>query len=201
MFTTSSIYGLHPRKPVNMSLVKVLVLAIPLLMFGFSLWFHLFVSEAHAYSFVEKLPQRTISIVSESPVSHKAHSVKAPEKIAKALQTACTKTIPGDAKCPCVNAAIFQHDSSFMTAGVGKKTLNGGNMRVPKLWKPSVHLSVYHSPGNGDFAKFDTMEDGITANVELYARNFARYTTAEKLVKVWTNNTATEYVNAVKACF
>lgn len=97
--------------------------------------------------------------------------------------------------------AVFRHDSSWCTAGVGKKTNNCGNMRPPRTWKPSVEYSIYNSPGNGQFMHFRTMEDGIKANVELYQRKYASYTSATDLVRVWTDGDGAEYKRAVGKCF
>lgn len=107
----------------------------------------------------------------------------------------------GDAKCSCINAAIFKHDSSWATAGVGRKAKNPCNMRPPSTWKPSVKMGVYKSPGNGTFAKFDTVEDGITACVELYKRNY-KDMPPQKLVSLWTAGGGNKhYRSAVSSCY
>ena len=119
---------------------------------------------------------------------------KAPHK---ALADACGD----DGRCVCVNDAIFKHDSSWATAGVGKRTLNPCNMRPPVTWAPSVAFEVYHAKGNGKFAKFDTLSDGITACVELYQRNYSTLPPA-KLVARWTDGGGKgAYTAAVTRCF
>lgn len=106
----------------------------------------------------------------------------------------------GDARCTCINNAIFKHDSSWATAGVGKRALNPCNMRVPSSWKPSVPMRKEASI-NGTFAKFNTLEDGITACVELYERLY-KHLPAEKLVARWTNGEGNvSYQAAVSACY
>lgn len=108
----------------------------------------------------------------------------------------------GDAKCVCVENAIFTHDSGWATAGVGKKTNNPGNMRPPRLWQPSVPLTIYKAPGNGVFARFATLEEGVQANVELYTRHYAKYTTADALVSAWAGGGGNaQYRGAVRSCF
>lgn len=108
----------------------------------------------------------------------------------------------GDEKCICIVNGIFKHDSGWATAGVGKKALNPGNMRIPKTWEPSVPFTVYHSKGNGQFAQFKTLEDGVIANVELYQRFYAQYESANALVNVWADGGGNaSYRSAVANCF
>ncbi|MGE0536665.1 MAG: hypothetical protein AB7O68_16965 [Pirellulales bacterium] len=117
------------------------------------------------------------------------------------LDIACETHAAGDAKCACVNNAIFKHDSSWGTAGVGKKTNNLCNMRPPKTWTPSVQFTVYRTAHNGEFAKFATREDGITACVELYSR-FYRDMSALQLVRVWTDGGGNAaYRSQVASCY
>lgn len=110
------------------------------------------------------------------------------------------KACDGERKCICVNDAIFRHDSSWATKGIGRKASNPCNMRPPKLWKPSVPFTVYKSPGNGEFAKFGSLEDGITACVELYKRSYADLD-AKTLVKRWAQTSNKNYHDAVASCF
>jgi hypothetical protein len=70
-------------------------------------------------------------------------------------------------KCICINNAIFKNDSAWATAGVGERINNPCNMRPPQLWTPSVLFSIYNAKGNGQFAKFKTLNDGVTACAEL----------------------------------
>ncbi len=106
-----------------------------------------------------------------------------------------------DEKCFCINNAIFKHDSSWATAGIGKKTLNPCNMRPPKTWEPSAPFTVYHAKGNGKFARFETLADGINACVELYDR-FYDELSANKLVSRWTDGGGNKaYHSAVSNCF
>lgn len=111
-----------------------------------------------------------------------------------------TKPCGNDTKCVCINHAIFKHDSSWATAGVGKRANNPCNMRVPATWKPSVTMSRIDSV-NGEFAKFDSLEDGVTACVELYQRLY-KDLPAEKLVSRWTDGGGNgSYLSAVKSCY
>jgi hypothetical protein len=113
-----------------------------------------------------------------------------------------TKSCKGDERCICINNAIFKHDSGWATAGVGRKANNPGNMRPPKLWTPSVPFTIYHAKGNGQFAKFETLEDGVQANVELYFRHYAKYENADALVNVWADGGGnSSYRGAVRKCF
>lgn len=108
----------------------------------------------------------------------------------------------GDERCICITNGIFKHDSGWATAGVGKKALNPGNMRIPRTWTPSVEMSSYNSGQNGIFAKFNSLEDGIRANVELYQRFYAQYENADALVSVWADGGGdASYRAAVANCF
>lgn len=105
-----------------------------------------------------------------------------------------------DAKCVCINDAIFKHDSSWATAGVGKRAFNPCNMRVPSSWKPSVKMSRI-STVNGTFAKFATLDDGIKACVELYQRLY-KHLPSHTLVSRWTNGGGNRaYRSAVTSCY
>lgn len=120
-----------------------------------------------------------------------------------------SKACKGDERCICINNAVFKHDSGWATANnpngtpsVGKRALNPGNMRPPKKWTPSVSFTVMHVPGNGQFAKFETLEDGVQANVELYFRHYAHYTNANDFVSVWADGGGKgSYRAAVQSCF
>jgi hypothetical protein len=113
------------------------------------------------------------------------------------LEDACGQN---NFKCICINHAIFKHDSSWATAGVGKRANNPCNMRVPRTWKPSVPMSHINSV-NGEFAKFKTLEDGVTACVELYNRLYSDLPPA-KLVSRWTDGGGNKaYRSAVANCF
>lgn len=125
-----------------------------------------------------------------------ASAIKVPEH-----KTVLAEACESEEKCICINNAIFKHDSSWATAGVGAKTNNPCNMRIPKTWKPSVKVSTYYSPGNGSFARFDTLADGITACVELYKRNYSKLP-PDTLVTRWTSgDNNREYLTAVYNCF
>jgi len=151
-------------------------------------------ARAESLKFASILPERNIKLQfakKEEPKTDRQ----------KMLASACQKIAPNDPKCYCINNAVFKHDSSWATSGVGKKTNNPGNMRVPRLWKPSVSFTVYHSPGNGVFSKFKTLEDGITANVELYSRLYKDLSPGT-LVDVWADGGGNaHYRGAVKSCF
>lgn len=70
-------------------------------------------------------------------------------------------------------------------------------MRPPKTWLPSVPF--IKAPSN--FAKFETLEAGITACTELYNR-FYKDLNSTTLVNRWTANGAeTDYKNAIKSCY
>lgn len=124
------------------------------------------------------------------------------------LATACGAT---DTKCICINHAIFKHDSGWATANnrdgspsVGKRALNPCNMRPPKTWKPSVPFTIMPTIQNGEttyFAKFKTLEDGVTACVELYKRNYSTLP-PDTLVSRWTAGGGKgAYQSAVNSCF
>ena len=114
------------------------------------------------------------------------------------------KACAGDKKCICINNAIFKHDSSWSTAGVGKRALNPCNMRPPKTWKPSVTFKPMAVNQGGDityFAKFNSLQDGVTACVELYKRLYSDLP-ADKLVSRWTDGGGNkEYRSAVRNCY
>lgn len=112
-----------------------------------------------------------------------------------------TKACEGDGKCICIVDAVAKHDSSWATAGIGKKTNNVCNMRPPGTWKPSVPFSVYRAKGNGVFAHFNSVQDGVTACAELYNRFYADLS-ADKLVSRWTSGGGNvAYRSAVASCF
>lgn len=149
-------------------------------------------ADANGLVFTDKLPDAKLTLRLPE---------KKPEGLQKVLAEACQTHAPGDEKCVCVNNAIYRHDSGWATAGVGKKTRNPGNMRVPSTWKPSVPFEVYHSPGNGVFSKFKTLEDGIVANVELYARLYQDLS-APALVSRWADGGGDRhYRSAVSSCY
>ena len=56
------------------------------------------------------------------------------------------------------------------------------------------------TPGNGTFAKFESMRDGIMANVELYSRFYAGRT-PNNTVSIWAQSDSSNYRQAVKNCF
>lgn len=106
-----------------------------------------------------------------------------------------------DDRCVCVNDAIFKHDSSWATAGIGARINNPCNMRVPSTWKPSVPFTVYRARGNGVFSRFETLQDGVTACVELYARNY-KHLPPDTLVSIWTDGGGNRaYRAAVSSCY
>ena len=135
----------------------------------------------------------------------------APEKLVNVSYTPSTVTADhremlsgpcnGDEKCICIVNAVAKHDSSWSTAGVGKKVNNPCNLRPPATWEPSVPFSIYHAKGNGVFARFDSVKDGATACVELYQR-FYQDLTADQLVSRWTDGGGDKhYRSAVANCF
>lgn len=123
-----------------------------------------------------------------------------PSKVTENARELLTGPCNGDEKCICINNAIFKHDSSWATAGVGKRALNPCNMRVPGTWKPSVSMRSINSV-NGVFARFDSLEDGVTACVELWQRLY-KDLPADKLVSRWTDGGGnTHYRSAVRSCY
>lgn len=119
----------------------------------------------------------------------------------KFLRKTCEKIAPDDPECYCVMDNVFRQDSGWGTMGVGKKANNMGNMRVPSTWKPSVPMTVYHAAGNGTFAKFESVEDGIVANVELYSR-FYKDLSPQLLLSRWVHGGGNaNYRAAVFSCF
>jgi len=132
------------------------------------------------------------------------YPIPVPKTPAEVLADACG----GDARCVCINDAIFVHDSSWATAGVGAKALNPCNLRPPTKWTPSVPFTEHQSK-NGVFAKFDTLEEGIIACVELWTRSY-KGLSAFDTAKVWTGNKMNAlygekpaeraYIAAIEAC-
>ena len=104
-----------------------------------------------------------------------------------------------DAKCVCVMDAVFKHDSSWATAGVGKRALNPCNMRIPGSWTPPVTLHSIDTV-NGTFARFDSLKDGIQACVETYNRFYSGMS-ADRLVAYWTGGGNANYRAAVGSCY
>ena len=72
----------------------------------------------------------------------------------------------------------------------------------PHLRERSVPFTVYVR-GKGDyFAKFETLEHGIIANVELYQRFYASAPTANALVSRWAGGGGNAHYRAtVRGCF
>ena len=113
----------------------------------------------------------------------------------------------GDAKCVCVLNAIFIHDSSWATAGVGKRTKNPCNTR-PSDNHPRP-FTVEHTV-NGPFARFSTLNDGIESCVEVWRRGY-QDKSAFDTAKIWTGNRKNKdygkkkeeraYINAIGKCF
>jgi hypothetical protein len=95
--------------------------------------------------------------------------------------------------------AIFIHDSKWATEGVGKWANNPGNLRCMSSASPYKHQCV-ESPGNGFFAKFQTLEDGIGANVDLYARLYAGKT-AREITRIWAQTNNPSYFSAIDKCY
>lgn len=131
-----------------------------------------------------------------------------PSRVSDRARELLTGPCNGDEKCICVNNAIFIHDSSWSTSGVGARSLGPCNMRVPSSWTPSVPLSSMWAK-HGEYAKFETLQDGVTACVELWQR-FYEGKTAFATAKVWTGNANNKdygskrderaYINAIAAC-
>jgi hypothetical protein len=144
-----------------------------------------------------KVPEVQIKKAKVAEAKNEEPKPKAQTGYNTILASACA----GDGKCICINSAIFKHDSSWATAGIGKKTNNVCNMRPPKLWKPSVPFTIYNAPGNGKFAKFNSIADGITACVELYQRNYKHLPPAA-LVSRWTDKGGNRaYRSSVASCY
>jgi len=122
------------------------------------------------------------------------------------LAAACREFAPNDAQCVCINNAVFVRDSAWATANnadgtpsVGKRMNNPGNVRclgdnspVPSVCTPTKN--------NGSFAKFDSLEDGVRANVDLYARLYAGKGWTD-LTNTWAQTKSKEYHEAVGSCF
>lgn len=115
------------------------------------------------------------------------------------LLSACDKYAPDDRKCVCINNAIFVQDSAWATKGVGAKTNNPCNMR-PAGENSPILAGVHVALGNGNFAKFSTLRDGVEACVELYARKY-RGKSPSTIVAVWAQTTSPGYHGAVANCF
>ena len=113
---------------------------------------------------------------------------------------ACERYSPGDPKCVCVVNAIATQDSAWGTAGIGKKTNNVCNVR-PLGEKSPIPHEIYHAASNGDFASFSTIQDGIDACVDLYARRFAGKM-PDEITRIWAGNPESKgYWQAISACF
>lgn len=76
---------------------------------------------------------------------------------------------------------------------------NPGNVRClgDNSPVPSTCVAV---PGNGNFSKFDSLEDGVRANVDLYVRLYAGKGWTD-LTYTWAQTKAQEYHDAVGSCF
>lgn len=145
---------------------------------------------AEPLTFATKLPTKQIVIAKPTQAEEKGP-----------LDKACDTHAPGDSKCACVLNEIFKHDSSWATAGVGKRANNPCNMRIPATWTPAVGKPKKEYSVNGVFAKFATLEDGISACTELYARRYQDLL-PEKLVSVWTDGGGNgAYRSSVKSCY
>jgi hypothetical protein len=140
-------------------------------------------------TFGTKLPEKEIALDTKT------------EKKKGPLDVACDTHAPGDTKCACVMNEIFKHDSGWATAGVGKRAKNPCNMRVPSSWTPAVGKPSKEYSVNGVFAKFATLEDGISACTELYARRY-KDLSASVLVSRWTDGGGNAaYRGGVKNCY
>lgn len=130
-------------------------------------------------------------------VSEALHGSPEPESDKqKMLDKACD----GDAQCICVVDKIAIMDSSWATAGIGKRTLNPCNLRPPSSWKFPVPYTAYQAKGNGYFAHFETLQDGVTACAATYNKYY-RDMSPRQLVKVWAQSSNQNYVNMVATCF
>ncbi len=182
-------------KHISQQFLQLLGMSVVLIFTLYFLLFELFSyslpAHAQGLHFAATLPQKALhlklgKIVADAPA---------------ALVKACDKHAPGDAKCACVNHAIFVHDSGFATQGVGKRALNPCNMRIPGTWTPAVGKPGKEHSVNGTFAKFETLADGVDACVETYAR-FYRDKDASTLVSAWTAGGGNrEYRTAVSNCY
>ena len=118
----------------------------------------------------------------------------------KFLAEACSTMAPHDSRCYCVVNQIAINDSSWGTAGVGKKTNNPCNIRPMGDASPIEH-GVYHSPGNGYFSHFNSMEDGIVACIDLYIRKYSGKT-PDELTKIFAENPESRgYWESVRSCY
>lgn len=94
---------------------------------------------------------------------------------------------------------VFKHDSGWATAGVGARNLNPGNLRCLSPDSP-WESSCVASPGNGHFAKFSTLEDGIYANVDLWNRKY-RGKSADAIARIWAGCPQSKaYWDALRGC-
>jgi hypothetical protein len=120
--------------------------------------------------------------------------------VVKDKHTLLAMACDGEEKCSCINEAIFTHDSSWATDGVGKRALNPCNMRVPSTWTPNGIIGSTQG-SVGHFAKFDSLEHGIQACVETYNR-FYKDMPPKKLVSLWTAGGGNrDYRAAVSNCY
>lgn len=157
-----------------------------------------------------KLTKKKVSVVPVVEANHAAAPDLDLDKLARAVAVAETSppdkhamlaaACGHDKKCTCINRAIFVHDSSFATAGVGARANNPCNMRKPGSWKPKGVVGQTKG-AVGYFLVFDTLENGIKACVETYQR-FYKDAPPRALVSAWTAGGGQgHYQAAVSACF
>lgn len=97
--------------------------------------------------------------------------------------------------------AIFTHDSAWATAGVGKWAKNPGNLRCLSPDSPYKSTCVQSSNNNGWFAKFDDLETGVYASVDLYVRKYMGKS-PDEITAVWAGSPQSGgYWQAIRACY
>jgi hypothetical protein len=114
------------------------------------------------------------------------------------LRTACEQ-YGGGQECYCILNAVFTHDSDWANAGVGKRLNNPGNVRCLSE-KSAVDSTCVSVPGNGQFAKFSSIQLGIEAAVDLWNRSY-RGLPADVQTYKWARTHNGDYYNALRSCY
>lgn len=113
---------------------------------------------------------------------------------------ACNELAKDDPYCYCIMSAILKWDSAYGTLGVGKKLNNATNSRCLGDFG-AVQSECVASLGNGYFARFETVEDGIRSGVDLYSRRF-RGLPPDVLTFRWAGNPQSQgYWEEVRNCY
>lgn len=65
----------------------------------------------------------------------------------------------------------------------------------------NIDSGVYKAPGNGYFASYDSLRDGMRACVDLYARKY-QGAHPDTITRVWAGNPQSQgYWTAIRSCY